>query len=41
MSRDGTRTPAPVPALKLDTQEDRLMNDLAQRRRETLLAEKS
>ena len=32
--------PAPVPALQLDTQEDRSMNDLAQRRRETLLAEK-
>jgi hypothetical protein len=29
-----------VPPLKLETQEDRLMNDLAQRRRESLLTEK-
>jgi acyl-CoA hydrolase len=30
--------PAPVPPLRLETQEDRLMNELATRRRETLLA---
>ena len=32
--------PAPVPPLKLETQEDRLMNELAQRRREALLSER-
>jgi acyl-CoA hydrolase len=32
--------PAAVPPLKLETQEDRLMHDLAQRRREALLAER-
>jgi acyl-CoA hydrolase len=31
--------PAPVPPLRLETQEDRLMNELASRRREQLLAE--
>jgi acyl-CoA hydrolase len=31
--------PAPVPGLRLETQEDRLMNELASRRREQLLAE--
>ena len=38
---DDEGKPAPVPPLKLETQEDRLMNDLALRRREALLAEKS
>lgn len=33
-------SPAPVPPLELETQEDRLMHDLAQRRREALLAER-
>jgi acyl-CoA hydrolase len=33
--------PAPVPRLMLETPEDRRMNELAQRRRESLLAEKS
>ena len=37
---DDEGRPAPVPPLKLETQEDRLMHDLAQRRRDTLLAEK-
>ena len=37
---DDEGKPAPVPPLKLETQEDRLMNDLALRRRETLLVEK-
>ena len=32
--------PAPVPPLKIETQEDRLMNELAQRRREALLSER-
>ena len=38
---DDEGKPAPVPPLTLETQEDRLMNDLAQRRREALLSEKS
>ena len=37
---DDEGRPAPVPPLKLETQEDRLMSDLAQRRREALLTEK-
>jgi len=37
---DDEGRPAPVPPLKLEIQEDRLMNDLAQRRRESLLTEK-
>ena len=37
---DDDGQPAPVPPLKLETQEDRLMHDLAQRRREALLAER-
>ena len=37
---DDEGRPAAVPPLKLDTQEDRSMNDLAQRRRESLLTEK-
>lgn len=37
---DDEGRPAAVPPLKLETQEDRLMNDLAQRRRESLLTEK-
>ena len=37
---DDDGRPAPVSPLKLETQEDRLMNDLAQRRRESLLTEK-
>jgi acyl-CoA hydrolase len=37
---DDDGRPAPVPPLKLETQEDRLMHDLAQRRRDALLAER-
>ena len=37
---DDEGKPAPVPPLTLETQEDRLMNDLAVRRREALLVEK-
>ena len=37
---DDDGKPAPVPPLTLETQEDTQMNDLAQRRREALLAEK-
>jgi acyl-CoA hydrolase len=37
---DDDGRPAPVPPLELETQEDRLMNELAQRRRDSLLAEK-
>jgi acyl-CoA hydrolase len=37
---DDDGNPTPVPPLKLETQEDRLMHDLAQRRRDTLLAER-
>ena len=37
---DDEGRPAPVPPLKLETQEDRLISDLAQRRREALLTEK-
>jgi acyl-CoA hydrolase len=37
---DDEGNPAPVPPLRLETQEDRLMHDLAQRRRESLLADK-
>ena len=37
---DDEGRPAAVPPLRLETQEDRLMNDLAQKRRETYLAEK-
>jgi acyl-CoA hydrolase len=37
---DDEGKPTPVPPLKLETQEDRLMNELAQRRRDALLAEK-
>jgi acyl-CoA hydrolase len=33
--------PAPVPPLRLETQEDRLMNELAAKRRESLLAARS
>lgn len=33
--------PAPVPPLRLETQEDRLLHDMAARRREALLAERS
>lgn len=32
--------PAPVPPLRLETQEDRLLNDLASRRREALLTDR-
>jgi acyl-CoA hydrolase len=38
---DDDGKPAPVPPLELETKEDRTMNELAQRRRDTLLAEKS
>ena len=38
---DGEGRPAQVPALILETREDRSMNDLAQRRREQLLAERA
>jgi acyl-CoA hydrolase len=38
---DDDGNPAPVPPLKLETQEDRLMNDLAAKRRELLLAERT
>ena len=37
---DDDGKPAPVPPLTLETHEDTQMNDLAQRRREALLAEK-
>lgn len=37
---DDEGRPAPVPPLRLETQEDRLMHDLAQRRRDALLAER-
>ena len=37
---DDDGKPAPVPPLRLETQEDRLMHDLAHRRREALLAER-
>ena len=37
---DDEGKPAPVPPLKLETQDDRLMNELAQRRRDALLTEK-
>jgi acyl-CoA hydrolase len=37
---DDEGRPAPVPPLQLETQEDRLMHDLAQKRREGLLAER-
>lgn len=36
---DDEGKPAPVPPLKLDTEDDRRMNDLAQHRRDVLLAE--
>lgn len=39
LDEDGN--PAPVPPLKLETQEDRLMNELAARRREQALADRS
>ena len=38
---DGEGKPAPVPPLVLETDEDREMNELAMRRREQLLAERS
>jgi acyl-CoA hydrolase len=37
---DDEGKPTPVPPLQLETQEDRLMNELAQRRRDALLTEK-
>lgn len=37
---DDEGQPAPVPPLRIETQEDRLMHDLAQRRRDALLAER-
>ncbi|MDQ6635577.1 MAG: acyl-CoA thioesterase [Gemmatimonadota bacterium] len=38
---DDDGKPAPVPPLKLETQEDRLMNELAAKRRDQALAERS
>jgi acyl-CoA hydrolase len=38
---DDQGMPAPVPPLTLETQDDHLMNELATRRREALLAERS
>ena len=38
---DDDGKPAPVPPLRLETQEDRLLNDLASKRREALLCERS
>jgi acyl-CoA hydrolase len=38
---DDEGKPAPVPALRLETQEDRLLNELAVRRRDSLLAERA
>lgn len=37
---DASGKPAPVPPLRLETHEDRLLNEVAARRREALLAEK-
>jgi acyl-CoA hydrolase len=37
---DDDGRPTPVPPLRLETQEDRLMHDLAQRRRDALLADR-